>query len=114
MNPSLSDTALTIGGLLLIAGAVWGVVRVLDWLNSKIEAAVQPLHSEIATLKTKQDIIHDGFRDFEIRVSSHFVPNETLRHLENRMDEGFAGIRSEFGELRDAMLKAVMSRSGAQ
>lgn len=102
-----SDTSITIGALIAIAGAVWGVIRTIDWLNAKVEAAVQPLSIKASTLELRIERLVDKVTEHELHVIKNFVSSGAVQNLENRMDQGFKSMHDEMTSLRDMLIKQL-------
>ncbi|MDB5597359.1 MAG: hypothetical protein JWM36_4320 [Hyphomicrobiales bacterium] len=103
-----SNTTITVGALLLIAGAILGIIRTIDWLNQKIENAVQPVSIKMAASELRAEHLSEKLKNFEVSVVSNFVSNAAVMHLENRMDQGFKAMEAKVASLQDVIVKQLV------
>lgn len=111
-TPTLQETTLTFGGLLVVAGTVWSIFKGRDWLDMKIRAEAaaicEPLKIENAALKIRVEMLEKDLNEFKVKATQTFVTNEAVLRLEGRLDEGFREMRAELGEIRETLMKTII------
>lgn len=110
MNLLQNDTALSIGGLLLIFGGFWGVARFIDWLNQKITSATEPLRLKAAALEAKLEIERDTRVAFERTILQSVPSNQALNRFEEHMSLSIKEMREEMRGDIGALRTLVMER----
>ncbi|KLK91434.1 hypothetical protein AA309_20285 [Microvirga vignae] len=117
-TPSLQETSLTFGGLLLVAGIVWSIFKGRDWLDMKIRAEAvsicEPLKIEHAALKIRVEMLEKDLNEFKVQASKSFVSNDAVIRLEDRLEEGFKSMRAELSDIRETLMKTIIEAGRAR
>jgi cytoskeletal protein RodZ len=108
---SLSDTALTFGGILGLAALVVGIIKVWNWIEARrrkeVEDAATSAMAKVGAVEIKADGVARDLAEFKIFVAREYPTNDKMDRVETRIDQGFSSMRNDLGELRAAMMQAL-------
>lgn len=111
MPSSLSNEALTLAGMVSLVMAVVGIIKLWNWLEvrrkEQIDAAATSAMAKILAVEIKVDGAIRDLGDFKLLVTREYVRNDTVRRIEDRIEQGFSDVRTDLGDLRSALMQAL-------
>lgn len=108
----IQNASLTLGELLFVAGLasalVVGAWRLFLFLDSRMtkkadEASTVAVAKAIG-VELKVDRVSDDLSAFRLEVARGYVTTDYQRRLEDRMEQGFAGVREDVASLRAVLM----------
>lgn len=109
---SLQDTALTLGGLILLCGIVWSIIRARDWLDTRIRAETEMACREAREAKELAASAHEKVALLQAALTAYretqaerLVSREVLREVEDRL----TGAIEKLGDRLDKLVQELIS-----